>query len=228
MLGHGRPENMEKGNAMEEDHDTSSCMPLHFVETDIQMRAELVKVGRSVGRHCELYSDYSELSVHPPRAGIIFVRDCSQNGGVDFALERLMSLGISLPVVAMDVEPSPCRVVEAMKAGALDFLSLPLCPERLVSCLTRIGREASQVSQWRQRVIHAQRRLAALSAREREVLDALTAGNSNKDIARQLHISPRTVEIHRANMMNKLGARHAAEAIRMKMESMMGRLTIAA
>lgn len=228
MFTHGSVRSMEKGNAMQHEHDNSSSMPLHFVEADIQVRAELVRVGRSVGRHCELYSDYSELSVHPPRAGIIFVRDCPQIGGVGFALERLMSLGISLPVVAMDVEPSPGRVVEAIKAGALDYLSLPLRPERLASCLARIGREAAQVSQWRQRVIHAQRRLAALSEREREVLDALTAGNSNKDIARQLHISPRTVEIHRANMMNKLGARHAAEAIRMKMESTMGRLTLAA
>ena len=61
--------------------------------------------------------------------------------------------------------------------------------------------------------------LSNLSGREREVLEGLTNGGSNKDIARILSISPRTVEIHRANMMNKLGARHAAEAIRISLEA---------
>ncbi|MBL0922469.1 MAG: response regulator transcription factor, partial [Phycisphaerales bacterium] len=61
--------------------------------------------------------------------------------------------------------------------------------------------------------------LAALTPREREVLDWLAEGSSNKAIARELDISPRTVEIHRANMMTKLGARHAAEAVRLKLEA---------
>ena len=60
--------------------------------------------------------------------------------------------------------------------------------------------------------------MADLSPREREVLDWLTRGCSNKVIARELTISPRTVEIHRANMMSKLGARHSAEAIRLRLE----------
>lgn len=68
-------------------------------------------------------------------------------------------------------------------------------------------------------MIEARDRIATLSAREREVLDWLADGSSNKVIARELDISPRTVEIHRANMMNKLGANHAAEAVRLKLEA---------
>ncbi len=192
---------------------------LHFIESDTQIRADLVRLGSSLGHHCELYSDFNELAVHPPRTGIIIVRDCLEKGGIAFAMDRLMSLGISLPLVAMDNSPTPTKVVEAVKAGALDYLSLPLKPERLVACLSRIGPEAVLVSQARQRIIEAKRLLAGLSEREREVLDFLVDGGSNKEIARQLSISPRTVEIHRANMMSKLGARHAAQAIRMKMES---------
>ena len=63
-------------------------------------------------------------------------------------------------------------------------------------------------------MVAARNRMSTLSPREREVLDQLAAGNSNKVIAQALAISPRTVEIHRASMMRKLGARHAAEAVR--------------
>jgi FixJ family two-component response regulator len=68
-------------------------------------------------------------------------------------------------------------------------------------------------------MIEARDRIASLSVREREVLEWLAQGSSNKVIARELDISPRTVEIHRANMMHKLGARHAAEAVRLKLEA---------
>ena len=71
----------------------------------------------------------------------------------------------------------------------------------------------------RRRMIEARDRISSLSVREREVLDWLTEGSSNKVITRELDISPRTVEIHRANMMHKLGARHAAEAVRLKLEA---------
>jgi FixJ family two-component response regulator len=68
-------------------------------------------------------------------------------------------------------------------------------------------------------MIEARDRISTLSTREREVLDWLAEGSSNKAIARELDISPRTVEIHRANMMNKLGVRHAAEAVRLRLEA---------
>ena len=207
---------------MNEINTTAANIALHFVEADLQMRAELMRIGTSLGHHCEIYSDFSELAAYPPRGGVIFVSDRPEDGGVAFALERLMGLGISLPVVAMDCEPTPSRVVTAIKEGALDYLVLPLRAERLASCLARIAHEAEEVSDKRRRTIHAQRQLSQLSPREREVLDALSLGLSNKEIARVLDISPRTVEIHRANMMAKIGERHSAGAIRVKLEAGLG------
>ncbi|QUL38210.1 response regulator transcription factor [Erythrobacter sp. JK5] len=192
---------------------------LHFIDSSSRQRAELARVGFALGHHAEVYGDLSELSVHPPREGIIVARDTVEQGGVATILERLSRLGIWLPLIAVDIQPRPTRIVEAIKAGALDYLSLPLDPERFGRCLTRIAKEAELFGQARRRMIEARDRISSLSQREREVLDWLAQGSSNKVIARELEISPRTVEIHRANMMTKLGARHAAEAVRLKLEA---------
>ena len=192
---------------------------LHFIDSNSRHRAELARIGFPLGHHAEVYGDLSELSVHPPREGIIVARDTPQEGGVSMILERLSRLGIWLPLIAIDNEPRPGRIVEAIKAGALDYLSLPLDTDRFERCLARIEKEAEVFGAARRRMIDARDRISSLSAREREVLEWLTEGSSNKVIARELDISPRTVEIHRANMMHKLGARHAAEAVRLKLEA---------
>jgi FixJ family two-component response regulator len=197
----------------------SSKSSLHFIDSCSRQRAELARIGFSLGHHSEVYGDLSELSVHPPREGIIVARDSVSEGGVAVILERLGRLGIWLPVIAVEEAPRPGRIVEAIKAGALDYLSLPLDPTRFERCLTRIEKEAEVFGAARRRMIEARDRIATLSSREREVLDWLSEGSSNKVIARELNISPRTVEIHRANMMNKLGASHAAEAVRLKLEA---------
>lgn len=193
--------------------------PLHFIDSCSRQRAELARVGFALGHHCEVYGDLSELSAHPPREGIIIAHDTAEEGGVGMILERLSRLGIWLPVIAVEVQPRPNRIVEAIKAGALDYLALPLDPDRFTRCLARIEKEAEQFGVARRRMIEARDRISALSAREREVLEWLSEGSNNKAIARELDISPRTVEIHRANMMNKLGARHAAEAVRLRLEA---------
>ena len=192
---------------------------LHFIDSCSRQRAELARVGFALGHHCEVYGDLSELSVHPPREGIIIARDTGEEGGVGMILDRLSRRGIWLPLIVVEVQPCPGRIVEAIKAGALDYLALPLDPERFTRCLTRIGKEAEQFGAARRRMIEARDRISTLSTREREVLDWLAEGSSNKAIARELDISPRTVEIHRSNMMNKLGVRHAAEAVRLRFEA---------
>ncbi|MEM9085852.1 MAG: LuxR C-terminal-related transcriptional regulator [Pseudomonadota bacterium] len=192
---------------------------LHFIDTCSQQRAELARIGFSVSHHSEVYGDVAELSIHPPREGIIIARDAPEQGGVAMILERLSRIGVWLPLVAFDAHPDPGRIVKAIKAGALEYLSLPLDPDRLVACLARIEKEAEDFCEARRRMIDARDRISTLSSREREVLEWLSQGSSNKVIARELDISPRTVEIHRANMMNKLRARHAAEAVRLKLEA---------
>lgn len=192
---------------------------LHLIELDTYLRAECARVAHSMGHHCELYSDLSELAAYPPRSGLILVRDDLAFGGLSTVMKRLLDLGIWLPVLAMDVNPTPGQVVDAIKAGALDFLVLPLEEKRLAASIERVSSEATEVVMARQRLIQARRQISKLSQREREVLDNLAIGGSNKDIARALDISPRTVEIHRANMMAKLGVRHSIEAVRLRIDA---------
>jgi FixJ family two-component response regulator len=195
---------------------------IHFVEADMRLRADLARVTFALGHHAEVYADITELAEHPPQRGIVAVRDDGADD-VGELLDYLADHGICLPLVAMAFDPETSRVVAAIKAGALDYLALPLGPQSLAATLARIGDEAREHAEARRRMIEARNRIGNLSHREREVLDWLARGSSNKTIARELDISPRTVEIHRANMMSKLGAVHAAEAVRLRIEAQLER-----
>ncbi|WP_284126068.1 response regulator transcription factor [Parerythrobacter aestuarii] len=194
---------------------------LHCVDGDVRNRAELARAAFDLGHHAEVYANVTELIQHSPRNGIIFARDGRSPGVIAGVLEQLADRGIWLPLVATGMTPTTGRIVAAIKAGALDYLPFPVERQRLATMLELIGDEASRKTAERRRMVEARGRIASLSGREREVLEWLAEGSSNKAIARELDISPRTVEIHRANMMNKLGARHAAEAVRLRIEAQM-------
>ena len=192
---------------------------LHIVDGSSRARAEQAHLGFDIGHHCEVYADVDELIAAAPDRGVVIACDEEGRGSVAQVLRRLAYAGLWLPVVATSSDPRPGRVVAAIKAGALDYLRLPLQVERLAETVVRIAEEAEAYGVARRKMIDARNRLATLSPREREVLDWLAEGRSNKMIARELAISPRTVEIHRANMMSKLGAHHAAEAVRLRIEA---------
>jgi two-component system, LuxR family, response regulator FixJ len=192
---------------------------LHIVDGSTRARAAQAHIGFEMGHHCEVYADVGELLASSPESGLVLARDDEDHGAVAVVLRSLASRGIWLPVVGTSEEPRPGRVVAAIKAGALDYLRLPFEFSRLSEAITRIAQEAEAYGAARRKMIEARSRIASLSPREREVLDWLTEGRSNKMIARELEISPRTVEIHRANMMSKLGAHHASEAVRLRIEA---------
>ena len=195
---------------------------LHFVDSSSRKRAELARASFELGHHAEVYASLEEFLSRPPASGIVLVREDGTDGGTRRVLRGLARSGVWLPVVAMSEEPAPKCIVSSIKAGAVDFLRLPLVGSHLNEMLDKVAQEAKAFGEARRRMIDAQGRIATLSNREREVLDWLSEGSSNKIIARKLEISPRTVEIHRANMMTKLGARHSAQAIRMQIEAQMG------
>ena len=192
---------------------------LHIVDGDSRSRAEQARTAFALGHHAEVYSNLAELLDRLPGSGIILLRQRALDRSLEELFERLGERGIWLPVVMCSEEPEIDRVVSAIRNGALDYLLLPLEAGRLAQSLARVVAEADAQGRNRLRAADARRRVAALSKREREVLELLSLGSSNKIIARELEISPRTVEIHRANMMTKLRANHAAEAVRLWLQS---------
>lgn len=192
---------------------------LHIVDASVRARAEQARAGFEIGCHAEVYADVNELMARPPESGVVVARDDPGCGGAGRVVRRLARKGLWLPVIATGKSPRPGRVVEAIRQGALDYVSLPLRPERLAQSLDRIETQLIEQGEWRRRKTQARCRIAGLTRREREALDLLAQGMSNKMIARELGISPRTVEIHRANMMTKIGAQHAAAAVRIRLEA---------
>lgn len=119
---------------------------------------------------------------------------------------RLARSGINLPVILMTAHGGVRTAVNGMKAGAVDFLEKPFGDDQLFSAVRR-ALERSRRQQARKSIAaEASAKLATLTARERDVLELLTAGLSSKAIARTLNISPRTVDVHRARVFEKLHA----------------------
>lgn len=119
-----------------------------------------------------------------------------------------------LPVIVLDEARGNIAVgVEAMKAGAVDFLEAPYQPEQLLGAVASANAGIRETGERNDTVELARARIAALSAREREVLEQLVAGGTNKTIARDLGISPRTVEAHRARIMERLEAQSLPELV---------------
>lgn len=127
-------------------------------------------------------------------------------------MRRLDELNVKLPVLVMTGHADVAMAVEAMKAGAVDFIEKPFSDETLLAAIqTALARDSRSADDFDQ--IRA--RLASLTPREKEVLDGLLSGHPNKTIAFDLGLSPRTVEVHRANVMTKMAASSLSELVRM-------------
>lgn len=127
--------------------------------------------------------------------------------------QRLLERGLSFPLIVITGHGDVPLAVRAMKAGAIDFIEKPFAMETIIAsaaaALQRLGsNEFDPIARL------AVERIADLTPREREVLDGLLAGLPNKSIAYDLGISPRTVEVHRAHIMDKTGARSLSELVR--------------
>lgn len=136
--------------------------------------------------------------------------------------QALRERGSTLPVVVMTGHGDVTVAVHAMKAGAVDFIEKPFEKAVLLSAIEEGFARIEQADRSKVRRDEASVRLHALTAREQDVLEGLAHGYPNKTIAYDLEISPRTVEIHRANLMSKLGVASLSEALRIAFAAGLG------
>ena len=129
--------------------------------------------------------------------------------------KRLREVGSSLPVVVMTGQSDVPVAVRAMKAGAVDFLEKPFDHEMLLNAVRRALDESVRRHKTQAAAAAATERLAELTPREREVFDLLVTGLSTKAIANQLRASPRTIEVHRARVFEKLQAHSLPDLVRL-------------
>ena len=136
--------------------------------------------------------------------------------GIDL-LRSLKDTNPELPVIVITGHGDISLAVEAMKIGAIDFLEKPFDDDQLIAAVrAALNRDAGVVKR-KAELGEITEKLAELSNRERQVLDGLVAGKANKSIAFDLGISPRTVEIYRANVMTKMAANSLSDLVRMAM-----------
>lgn len=136
--------------------------------------------------------------------------------GIDL-LRKIKELGVNIPVIVITGHGDISLAVEAMKIGAVDFLEKPFDDDALLAAVRSSLNQTANVAQRNAELSQINDKLAALSNRERQVLDGLVAGKANKVIAFDLGISPRTVEIYRANLMTKMSANSLSDLVRMAM-----------
>jgi len=129
--------------------------------------------------------------------------------------KRLVDEGLSIPLFFLSAHGDIPAAVNAMQLGAVDFLQKPFNPQSFLDAVNRIQRLARDSYAQRMQEGQLQRRLDKLSARELEVMNALLKGRTSKEIARILDISPKTVDVHRANVFRKLEVSGTAELLRL-------------
>jgi RNA polymerase sigma factor (sigma-70 family) len=196
---------------------TQSQATVFVVDDDQAMRNSLKWLISSVGMRVECYSSADEFlaSHHSGRAGCLLL-DVRMPGMSGLELQEVLGeRNITLPVIIITGHGDVAMAVRAMKAGAIDFIEKPFNDELLLDAIRN-----ALVLDERRRDVQLERaevgeRLEQLTPREREVMEMVTDGKSNKEIAGELGVSAKTVEAHRARVMEKMRAGSLAELVRM-------------
>lgn len=210
-------------------HDAAGAQALHMrdadqnapvvyiVDDDESMREALVLLVQTVGYGAVAFSRPSDfLARHDPHKGGCVVLDVRmpEMSGLEVQ-QQLNRSGSLLPVILITAHADVPMAVQAMKDGAFDFLQKPFREQDLIDRVNAALRQEADNRRTVEQHADLRRRAETLTPREREVMASVVDGKANKIIAVDLGLSERTVEIHRANVMEKMGARSIAHLVRM-------------
>ena len=188
---------------------------VHLVDDDDAIRRSAGFMLKTSGYQVKTYASGVELLKEreiDPGCILLDVRMPEMDGLQ--VQKALQDRGLTHPVIVMTGHGDVTVAVQAMKAGAVDFIEKPFEKAQMLTAIEEGFSRIAQAGRSTKRAEEARVRLQSLTPRERDVLEGLVRGHPNKTIAYDLDISPRTVEIHRANLMSKLGVASLSEALR--------------
>jgi two-component system response regulator FixJ len=192
---------------------------IYVIDDDDAVRQSLEFLLRTAGFTVRSFESAKAFLENIPQLGsscIITDVRMPDISGIDL-LRRVKELDADVPVIMITGHGDISLAVEAMKIGATDFLEKPFDDDQLLAALrSTLSRDAGKAER-KAELAEINDKLATLSNRERQVLEGLVAGSANKTIAFDLGISPRTVEIYRANLMTKMTANSLSDLVRMAM-----------
>lgn len=192
--------------------------PTVFVVDDDQVNRDLLQcLMESVDLAVETFASAREFldAFQPDRCGCLLL-DVRMPGMSGIELQKeLAHRRIDLPVIIVTAHSNVQMAVGAMKKGAFDFIEKPFNNQQLLDLVQKAMKEDVSLAGERSRKAEIDKRLSLLTPRERQVLDQITAGKPNKQIAHELGIGQRTVEVHRARVMKKIQAKSLADLMKM-------------
>jgi two-component system response regulator FixJ len=194
---------------------------VYVIDDDEAMRDSLNFLLDSAGFAVTLFETAQQFLDALPQLAIGCVVSDVRMPGIDGIelLKRLKAQQRGFPIVVMTGHGDVPLAVEAMKLGAMDFLEKPFDDGRLIAMIEAALRLAEPAAKHDAAAQDISARIASLSPRERQVMEGLVAGLSNKLIAREYDISPRTIEVYRANVMTKMHANSLSELVRFAMRA---------
>lgn len=182
------------------------------IDGDVKGRASLCHALSEIGFALP-FDRVEDIGPVWPEAGWLLVRD--EGDKVRRTLDRLDTLDLYFPLIAYSSAASTLQVVGALMAGAIGYVDWPTKADDLVSQIYHVRNAASDRIGRTAAGVEARRLLRHLSPRELAVVEALSEGRTNREIASDLGISPRTVEVHRANALEKLHATNSIDAVKL-------------
>ncbi len=188
-----------------------------IVDDDADLRATMVDLAEAAGLQSEGFGSARAFLDAGKKSGDgCLLVDIHMPGMDGLQLQqKLKDDGIAIPVIVVTGRGDVPRAVRALKAGAVDFIEKPFSGEAVLESIHQALELGRRIREKQTFVGGAEKNLQRLTGREREVLDRLVIGDSNKMIAAHLDISPRTVEVHRARVMEKMQARSLSHLVRM-------------
>ena len=194
---------------------------VYVIDDDSSTRELLAWLMKRNSIPCETYSDpRGFLEAYRPAASACLILDLNMPGMTGLDLQRTLNeQGVDLPVIFLSGGADVPKAVEAVKGGAYDFIEKPFDYKRVVELVRECLATAGQSRAQREKRRAAAERFSQLTQREREVMDQVVAGRMNREIAEHIDISIKTVEAHRAKIMEKLAVSSVAELVQLVMES---------